>query len=404
MIRLYPLFLIAIICSAQDFNQRGFFEITTDLYPRTASNDDAHIIGAILLRYEASYKYGAHWRFAAAADARADTHRQVDRSLALTWRDRTLTEPSFALARASVLYTRGKLNVEAGKQPVRWGTVDLFNPMDRFSARDYMNPFQPDSLNPLAVRAIYGGSSNSVDLVYTPVPTPSRMPLLNQRWTVLPEGVPIFDAGAYFPQRGQYGARWSHSGSRDEFSLAFFDGYNNLPLIQAVLAPGSQPLLEASRVYPRLRTYGGDLVFPTRWATFKSEAAWFSSVRKQSDDYALYILETEKQTGEWLLSGGYAGEVVTAHRSLLDFNPERGLARAFFGRADYAISSDRTLGAKTVLRQNGRASWTQLSYSQLFAQHFRVTAAYNWLRGSSEDFIGQFYRNSFVTVTLRYSF
>ena len=35
----------------------------------------------------------------------------------------------------------------------------------------------------------------------------------------------------------------------------------------------------------------------------------------------------ERQAGEWILDGGYAGEVVTKSTGTFQFSPERGMAR-----------------------------------------------------------------------------
>ena len=39
--------------------------------------------------------------------------------------------------------------------------------------------------------------------------------------------------GARYPGGSQYGARWNHIGSGYEYSLCFFDGYQNLPSFDA---------------------------------------------------------------------------------------------------------------------------------------------------------------------------
>ncbi len=404
MMRRLALLLVSTACAAQDFSQRGFLENTTDFYPRVAPNDSGHVVSGMLLRYEAFYKASSHWHFACGIDARTDSHRDVERTFGLSWWDRSLRQPAFEVEHCSVTYTQGKLNFQVGKQSIRWGKADILNPTDRFAPQDYINVADPDYLGVTAARLTYGGQSNSIDAVFTPRLTPSRMPLIDQRWSVAPENVPIVDLGSHFPGGTQYGARFNHIGSADEFSLSFFDGYNHLPLINASIEPAPVPILEFLRFYPRIRTYGGDLAVPTRWLTFKSEAAYFTSTNVKADEYVLYVMQMERQAGEWFFVGGYAGEVVTEHRAIFDFDPERGLARAFLGRVGYNIGANRSIALKAVVRENGRASWTRAEYSQGLGQHLRATLSYNWLRGEPNDFLGQFYRNSFFSIVLRYSF
>src|SRR4029077_11131227 len=125
-------------------------------------------------------------------------------------------------------------------------------------------------------------------------------------------------AGAVFPTTSQSGLRWSHVGNRVEYSLSFFDGVNHLPNIDPSLKP--DPLLPAIDIlkrYPAIRSYGADLAMPTPWLTVKGEVAYFTSQFLTTDEYVLYVIQVERQTGEWVLVGGYAGETVTDRRAQL---------------------------------------------------------------------------------------
>jgi hypothetical protein len=98
----------------------------------------------------------------------------------------------------------------------------------------------PDFLAVLAARVAYDTGTDSFDLVWQPRFTPSRTPLLNERWTVLPQevdGLPLVDLGSEFPGRSSFGARWNHIGSGYEFSASFYDGFNSLPVFQGSITP-----------------------------------------------------------------------------------------------------------------------------------------------------------------------
>ncbi len=142
--------------------------------------------------------------------------------------------------------------------------------------------------------------------------------------------------------------------SRDasEYSLSVFDGFNHLPNIEAVAAP--QPgAITLVRSYPTMRSYGGDVAVPTPWFTVKGEAAYSSSDTPATDDYVLYVIQLERQSGEWNFFGGYAGEVVTTRRAVATFAPDRGLTRAIVARAGYTIDSNRSVAFEGAVRQNG---------------------------------------------------
>src|SRR5439155_11104852 len=206
-----------------------------------------------------------------------------------------------------------------------------------FAPRDYLNVFDTDVLPVLAVHPSVRLRNETFEVVWAPILTPSRLPLFEQRWTVLPaaaQGIPIADGGSILPKGSEQGVRWNHAGSRFDASLSFFDGFNHLPNIESRLQPTG---LELTRVYPSLRTYGGDLAIPTRWLTLKGEVAYSTSPASTTDEYVLYVIELERQIREWILVGGYAVEAVTETRGVVSFKPDRGIARSFLGRATYTV-------------------------------------------------------------------
>ena len=392
----------ALPASAQTFIQRGFLETRFLAYPQAAAGDSGRAVAGALLRYEAAWKPWSGWRFAGDLDARTDTHRQVERAWGLAWQDRDLRRPAFAVRRLSATWRRGPLTFEVGKQFIRWGKTDLLNPTDRFAPRDYLEVVDNEFLGVTAARLTFEKGNDTVDLVWQPRFTPSRLPLFNQRWVVLPE-VPIRDAGARYPGRSQFGVRWNHVGAGFEYSLSCFDGFNHLPLLapQVVLNPTRVYL---TRLYPSLRMYGADAAVPLKWLTLKAETAWFTSRSGQADEYVLYVVQAERQAGEWFFIGGYAGEAVTAARRRLDFSPDRGLARAVLAHAGYTIDANRSLALEAAFRENGDGGWARFSYSQALGAHWRATVSFSLIRGAAEDFFGQYRRNSHAAFTLRYSF
>jgi len=386
----------------QTFSQRGFLETDFIGYPQTAPNDSGQAIGEALFRYEAFYKLNSDWQFAGGMDARTDTHAQVDRVWELSWGDREGRRPTFEIRQLNATYSKKKLTVVLGKQFIRWGKADILNPTDRFAPQDYLTVVDSDFLGITAARATYGGQSNTIDLVWAPLFTPSRIPLLDQRWSNVPPGIALTELAPSFPGGSQFGARWNHIGAVAEYSLSFYDGRNNLPLFNF---QQPQPLtVDVERYYPQMRMYGGDAAIPLKGVTVKAEAAYFTSTTKTEDEYALYVVQLERQAGEWFFIGGYAGQVVTEHRSIFDFAPDRGLTSAFLGRAGYTIDTNRSVALEMAVRQNGKGEWAKLEYSQAFGAHWRATAAFTLIRGDESDFLGQYRRNSHAMLALRYSF
>jgi hypothetical protein len=389
---------------AQNFEQRGFIENQTLFYPQTAPNDSGNIVDQILLRWEASYQLAPWLKFSGAIDARADSHEQTERIWNLDVDDRSIRRPALSLRRASATMHKGKLTAELGRQFIRWGKADILNPTDRFAPKDYLSSVvSSDFLGVVAARVTYESGSNTIDVVWQPLFTPSRTPLLNQRWTALPseaQGIPIIDHGARYPGGSQYGARFNHVGAGYEASFCFFDGYNNLPYFTAF---GSTSGVDLQRYYPKLRLYGADLAVPLSWFTVKTEGAYFTSTTAGADEYALYVIQLERQVKEWSFVGGYAGEIVTrSSGNPLEFAPDRGFARSLLGHAGWTIDTNRSLAVEASVRVHG--SVAKVEYSQAFGQHWRGTAGLTWIRGAETDFLGQYHRNSYALLAIRYSF
>ena len=387
--------LAPIMLCAQNFTARGFLEMRATGYPQAAPGDSGRAIGEALLRFEPSYRITPALRLAGAFDARTDTHLQTERDARLDWQDRSLRRPALSVRRLSLVYGRGGVTVELGKQFIRWGKADILNPTDRFAPRDFLSVVDNDFLAVAAARVTVERSGNTLDAVFQPRFTPSRTPLLNQRWTVLPEGIRLPEIGSRYPGAGQFGLRWNRVARGYEHSLSFFEGFNHLPLLDPV---------RFERFYPRMRMFGADAAVPLKWFTVKGESAWFTSRTKQADEYLQYVLQLERQSGEWSFVGGYSGEYVSNRRGLPGFSPDRGLTRAFLGRASYTIDTNRSVMAEAAIRRNGDGVWTRAEYTQAFGQHWRATAGFTLIRGSANDFLGQYRRNSHAILSLRYSF
>jgi hypothetical protein len=404
--RTLGLLLLALNLSAQNFTQRGFLDLQFTTYPQTASLDSGRSVGAALLRYEPAYKVTSRLRLAASFEARTDSHRQVERSGGLSWQDRGLQRPAFAVRQLSASYHRGGVTVELGKQFIRWGKSDILNPTDRFAPRDFLNVMDNEFLAVTAARVTWEArSSDTIDFVYAPRFTPSRSPLMNQRWAVLPgflQGITVNDTGARLPGGPQFGVRWSHLGSVFEHTLTFYEGFNHLPSFDGWIAT-NPPRVEVVRFYPKMRMAGGSVAVPLRWFTVKSETAYFTSSTPQAEEYLQYGVQLERQSGEWFLVGGYAGEYVTRAVDGYKFAPDRGLARAFLGRAQYTIDVNRSLAIEGAVRRNGDGGSLKFEYTQAIGQHLRATGSFTLIRGAPTDFLGMYRRNSRGVVSLRYS-
>jgi len=389
--------------AAQAFQQRGYLDLRTTFFPQTAANDSGRVIADTLLRYEVSAKLTPWFKLNGAIDARTDTHRQTERSGRFDWQDRGFLRPALSFRRFSAVAFKGPVTFEIGKQFIRWGKADILNPLDRFAPRDFLNVIDNEFLGVLAARLTIEKGPHTLDIVLQPRFTPSRTPLLNQRWVVLPPDLqiplPLSQGAPQLPGGVQTGARWNYLGKGYEMALAFYEGHNHLPQVDARFIPGR---IELFNRFAPMRMYGGAGAVPLQWFTVKGEGAFFSS--KSADNYLLYVLQLERTIGEWTLVGGYSGEHVTDKKTLRDFAPDRGLARAFLFRASLAIDTARSVSGEAAIRQNGQGAWLKSEYTQTLSTHWQARASVTLIRGGADDFLGQYRRNSHAILAMRYSF
>jgi hypothetical protein len=389
---------------AQQFVYRGFADAGVVVYPQEAPNDSTQTVADAQARLDATWRVGPHISLASSIEGRADTHDQTGLEVAF-W-DRTASRPALAIRTLTAVFVQGPITLELGKQFIRWGQSDILSPTDYFTARDYLIPVSNDTLATTAARVTVTARTTSIEGVYAPRLTPSRMPLLDQRWIGLPAAIPglsLRDAGADYPGRPQYGVRVRQSVRGMEYSASFFQGSHHLPLLETEVVP-AEAAIDVERHYPALRAWGADAVVPLPGIAIKGEAAWLKARDEDADDYGLWVVQGERQQGEWLFIGGYVGEWVGVDRPALRFAPDRGLARSLLGRASRTIGDNRTLFVEAVVRTNGDGLYAKTEYTHGAGAHWRITFQGLLIRGAVSDFLGQYRLNSLTGARARYSF
>ena len=394
------------VASAQQFSYRGYADGAVLFYPRTTPIDATQTIGDAILRVDPSLSFSRTLLIAASFDARMDTHHQTARTWDVSFSDRGIQRPALAVRRLSAVFSTGPVTLEVGKQFVRWGKTDMMSPSDRFAPRDYLTVIDNDVLAVTAARLTVAGATDSLEFVYSPRFTPSRAPLLTQRWApndIATAPLPIVDQGSTFPKKAQIGARWNHTGQRAEYSVSFFDGYDHQPQVEGGLGPTGQTI-DIRRRYAALRTYGADLVVPLSSVAFRAELAAFDAPDADANEYVLYVLQGERQWREWLFIAGYSGEKMTNDRNIAAFSADRGLAGALLVRASYNLGGDRSFIIEAIARHNGDGVYSKAEYSRIAARNLRVALRFVAISGKVTDFLGQYRLNSFTAGHIRYNF
>ncbi|HYP09710.1 MAG TPA: hypothetical protein VER03_26030 [Bryobacteraceae bacterium] len=405
--------LASLSAFAETLEHSGFVDVSAYVFPQLQIGDRSRIVGDALFRYEAIYNPGPWLRVETGFDVRTDTHRQTERSLRISWRDRGLQRPAVTARTLSGTFRSGPLTVQLGKQLIRWGAADTVKPVDRFAPRDFLNPVESEVLPVTAARASleFRGGTRRIELVATPQMTPSRLPLARQRWMPIPPGLPeypeIRQPRARYPQRAQFGALWSHTRNRLEYSACFFDGFNYNPSLDVITVSVSPLVVEAVFKYSKLRMFGGDVVWAGRPFTIRAEGGYFQSTQQgnvRGDNYAFYVVQLERQQGAWSGVLAYAGQNVTRNAGEYLFDPDRALAGAILARSSHRLTPQSELRVEGAMDRQGVAALTRVEYSRSMTANWRTTVAFTWIHGDSSHLLGQYARNGYGRLTNRYSF
>ena len=289
----------------QQVSERGFVEGKGTAFFEEAANDPQRLVGDLLAREEVFLRPTPWFQLAAGADFRANSHDQVEDEWRFDVDDRSVLRPRIALRRLSATFTTGGFTLDLGKQFIRWGRADVIYPTDRFAPRDYLNVLDADVLPVIAARPSLQVGNETFEAIATLQPTPSRLPLINQRWAPLPEPVralPVVDGGSDLPDRGQYRCEMA------AYRAATGDcrrvlRWNQPPSQHPIEGPGGrQP-----RVDPGLPT-GTHARSGRRNSHQLGDLEDGDCIRdrahRRDGGYALYVIEVERQTGEWLLDFG----------------------------------------------------------------------------------------------------
>lgn len=158
------------------------------------------------------------------------------------------------LREAYVQLSRGPLDLRIGKQIIAWGRADRINPTDTLTPRDYTRLFPEDDdlrFGTPAVKATYqlprGLAMTGIAL---PVFAPTRIPIAPS-----PASVSVRERTPGAPV-GQWALKLEQVGTRVDWSLSYFDGFDLIPDLGVDrLLPGSLDLLLR---HERVRVIGAD--------------------------------------------------------------------------------------------------------------------------------------------------
>jgi hypothetical protein len=388
------------------WSYRGFIENRAFFYPSTTASDQVRLVNETLLRMEGKLQLPGGFGLSAGLDAQTDSDNQAMRAWRFSWDDRTAQRPPLAVRTMSLHYARGPFRIEAGKQVLHWGQMDFSSPTDKLSPRDYLNPASADYLGAFAVRAVVDTGPRSLEVVYLPRFSPSRIPLFDRRWLILPaefDGYSRRPQGVEYPGGGQYGARYHQIVSPYEFSVCYLEGFKTLPTILYDKDPINRNL-NYRTLYPKMRMLGADFAAPWRGLLWKVESSYVNSASPYLSGTWTYALQAEKTGDKWQWALEFTGDRLTQAKRPNTLDVDRATRDAVSGHVAWTPTPRQTLSGEWFLHPNGKAFITRILYSRNLYSTFRAIGGFLWIGGSQSDPLARYNVNSYLTLQLRYSF
>jgi hypothetical protein len=156
------------------------------------------------------------------------------------------------------------LDIRVGKQRINWGTADRLNPTDNLNPNDFSDILNFTEMIPSWA---FKGTWYAGDLRLTGVWLPSVSPILLPR-----NGASLFvGEGGQFQNKlsmpeqtaknSMFAFRLSGNIDRWDYSLSYFNGYDDVPIAgRVVVNPSLSTTPELQMEFPKMQVIGADLV------------------------------------------------------------------------------------------------------------------------------------------------
>lgn len=307
-------------------------------------------------------------------------------------------------------------DLRLGKQIVKWGKADVFNPTDQINPTDFSTLLDDEPIGVVAGKLNYYFDDWGLEMVVVPTFVPSRFSPRGTRFDLVPQTLPL---PLLSPRERpntldevQYGLRANTTLEGWDFSASWYDGVNHFP--GTVIVPSATfPFMAFEPVYHRRRMLGGDFATTFDQLGLHGEAAWFRSDGHWQDEYYQYVIGIDyKWTNVFrdhdiFAIVEYAGEhVITQQRKGLTAGAlERAFANSLAWNIDYDVTEFLTYTVRGVYNFDGRDNFfIEPQVEHEVTDHFTITAGFDIIQGGGQTLFGRLRENDQFYLKARYTF
>ncbi|NOX87989.1 MAG: hypothetical protein GXO77_03115 [Calditrichaeota bacterium] len=338
----------------------------------------------------------------------------------------------------------GDFDIRVGKQIYAWGRADGFNPTDNLTAWDFSDILdtEDEKIGVVSARVNYYFGDWSMEAVLEPSFTASVLPdgAASRWWLKMPPvvpnpaypqaGLPTLKA-AYviappvLPDQGvrstQYALKLSGTARGWDFSVSWFDGFDDLPSIHTATVVDSaftSALITLQPKYHRRRAIGADFATAFNRLGVRGEAAYYltedwNGVDPDVDDpYLQYVLGLD-YTFRDVLPGKdlfillqWVQEVQTPNRNTVyrETDLNHLFRKSIIGKADLSLGDFTKLTVEGVGNLATDDWWIRPGLEWAATDGVKLLITADLLGGVDNSFFGSFRDNRRLQFRLKYSF
>lgn len=427
----FQIFIILSLTSKVIFSQpsiNGFFEYDNITYFNTI-DDKVNGRNQAILQLELSHNVSSFANVFGSLEIRND---QADAS-----RNRVYLDEAYLN-----LYL-GNFDIRLGKQIFAWGRADGFNPTDNLSAWDYTDILdtEDEKVGTISGKVIYYWDDITLEGVLIPSFNNSILPSQNSRWF---PNLSSKITNPYYPYSGnkllsanytlgnavepkysfknfQYALKFSGTYSGWDFSISWFDGFDDLPYLYtntSIDSTFTNADITIKQNYYKRKSIGADFSTIINNIGFRGEVAyyitsdWDGNNPAIDNPYLQYALGIDYTFNDiinddnlfvilqWIQELQIPDN--NAVYTITDLN--HIFQKSFMAKIDYNFTLFSKVYLQGVYNLDSEDWWFQPGIDWSVMEGVNLTVLFDILGGNENTFFGTFADNDRVQFKVKYNF